>query len=111
MHPFRLRIKDKKPVQLKVNISNSGPDEKLLSYDVIVSSNLALDKSGFKTQESKRVGKMASGESTEQYFDIFPRGLARGGTYPVLIRVTEHYNNFDMVKNEVNKKLDLRVED
>jgi len=42
IYPFRLKLSDKKPVQLKVNIRNMNDEDVLLSYDVLTSKVLSI---------------------------------------------------------------------
>ncbi len=83
----------------------------LMSYEVLVSRSLSMDKGGFKTSEAKRFGKMEPGQTEEKYLDIYPKGMTREGNYPVVIRAMEHYQNYNFVEKEYKKKLDIRVEE
>jgi len=108
--PFRLKLERKQPVSLKMSIRNMNDEDVLMSYEILVSRSLAMDKGGFKTSDSKRVGKMEPGQREETYFEIFPKSMAREGTYPIVIRAMEHYNNYNFVQKEYKKKLELKVE-
>lgn len=110
-HPFRMKLGKKEPVQLKVDIRNMNDDDVLMSYDVIVSRSLSLDKGGFKTTMNTRVGNMEPGKRVEAYFDVYPKSMTRQGAYPILIKATEHYNNYNFVQKEYKKQLELQVED
>lgn len=110
LNPFRLKLNRKQPVQLKVTIRNLSNEDALMSYDIVVSRNLSLDKSGFKTSVNNRVGTMEPGQTEEAYFDVYPKAMTREGSYPLLIKATEHYNNYNFVQKEYKKHLDLQVE-
>ena len=110
LHPFRLKLARRGPVQLKVSIRNLSNEDALMSYDIVVSRSLSLDKSGFKTSVNNRVGNMEPGQTMEAYFDVYPKGMTREGNYPVLIKATEHYNNYNFVQKEYKKNLDIQVE-
>ena len=110
IYPFRLKLSDKKPVQLKVNIRNMNDEDVLLSYDVLTSKVLSIDKGGFKTSVTTRVGKMEPGARTEAYFEIYPKTMARAGTYPILVRATEHYDSYELVEKEYKKKIEIVVD-
>ncbi|MCR4335638.1 MAG: hypothetical protein NUV57_03825 [archaeon] len=109
--PFRLNLKRKEPVTLKLNIRNMNDVDVLMSYEVLVSRSLSIDKGGFKTSESKRVGKMEPGQIEEKYLDIYPKGMAREGNYPIIIKAMEHYQNYNFVEKEYKKKLELKVDE
>ena len=110
LNPFRLKLNRKQPVQLKIIIRNMSNEDALMSYDVVVSRNLSLDKSGFKTSVSNRAGNMEPGQTIEAYFDVYPKTMTKEGTYPLLIKATEHYNNYNFVQKEYKKHLDIQVE-
>ena len=110
IYPFRVKLSDKKPVQLKVNIRNMNDEDVLLSYDVLTSKALSIDKGGFKTSLTTKVGKMEPGERTEAYFEIYPKTMTREGTYPILIRATEHYDSYTLVEKEYKKKIEIKVD-
>ena len=110
-YPFRMKLAHKEPVQLKVNIRNMGNEDVLASYDVVVSRAMSLDKGGFKTSVNKRLGNLQPGQTIEEYYEIFPKYMSDAGKYPVMVKATEHYQNYNFVKNEYKKKLDLPVED
>lgn len=110
LNPFRLKLNRKQPVQLKISIRNMSNEDALMSYEVVVSRNLSLDKGGFKTSVNNRVGNVEPGQTTEAYFDIYPKAVTKEGTYPLMIKATEHYNNYNFVQKEYKKHLDLQVE-
>ena len=110
LNPFRLKLGRNEPVQLKVIIRNMSNEDALMSYDLVVSRNLSLDKGGFKTSVNNRIGNMEPGQTTQAYFDVYPKTMTKEGTYPLLIKATEHYNNYNFVKKEFRKHLDIQVE-
>ncbi|MFH1391552.1 MAG: hypothetical protein ABIH20_04540 [Candidatus Diapherotrites archaeon] len=109
--PFRLNLRRKEPVTLKLNIRNMNDEDVLMSYEVLVSRSLSMDKGGFKTSEAKRFGKMEPGQIEEKYFDIYPKSMTRDGTYPIVIKAMEHYNTYNFVEKEYKKKLEIKVEE
>jgi len=109
-NPFRLKLGRKEPIQLKVEIRNMNDEDVMLSYDVAVSRSLSLDKGGFKTSVGKREGKIEPGQRVMAYFDIYPKAMTREGTYPLIIRATEHYKSYDLIEKEYKKKLEIKVD-
>src|SRR3989338_5801228 len=109
--PFRLSLRDRKPVQLKVELINRNQQEKMVSLELLLSRQLALDKSGLKATAIHRITSFKPNERKEFFFEIFPEQFAEHGTYPVRVKVLQHYQNFDLVEREFTKNLELTVQD
>ncbi|PIN85285.1 MAG: hypothetical protein COV47_02945 [Candidatus Diapherotrites archaeon CG11_big_fil_rev_8_21_14_0_20_37_9] len=110
-HPFRLKASRKDPVELEVVLTNTGPDPALVSYEVLVSRNLSMDKSGLKSNASNRLGVMEPKQNKTDLYTIFGRHIAKAGSYPIMIRVIEHHDNYNFVMKEYKKKLELMVDE
>ncbi|HZX20143.1 MAG TPA: hypothetical protein VFF13_03965 [archaeon] len=109
--PFRMKLARREPVMLKVTLKNMNETEELVSYDLVLARALSLDKGGFKSKETVRIGNMTPGQKHEQYFQIFPRPIVQEGEYPLKVKATEHYQSFNMVKKEYTKQFELKIDE
>lgn len=110
-HPFRLRVSDKKPVQLKVTLKNVDADDKMISLDVILSRDLSFDKGGLRNSDRKRIKRFQSKGELIFYYDVWPKQTTVVGDHPILVELMEHFNNYEYVQRDVKKKLELPVMD
>ena len=110
-HPYRLKISRKEPIELRVSVFNPGPEDGLISFEVIVSRALSLDKGGLKSKIVERIGDMEARKTIEKNYGVFVRHITKPGTYPILIKAFEHYNNYSFVKKEYKKRIELIVEE
>ncbi len=110
-NPYRLSLKRRAPVSLTVEIINRGQEEKDLSLELNLTRQLALDKGGLKSSETKRLNKVQPNETKKFYFDIYQKQMTRPGEQPVIVKVLEHYQDYRYVLKEHKKKLGLKVED
>jgi len=110
-HPFRMKLSRREPVQLTIELSNRGGETKKLSLDVILSRELSLDKGGLLYNTSKRIDSLEPGKKQEFYFDIYPKHITRSGDHGVLLKLSEHYQDYKYVAKEQKKRLELQIED
>jgi uncharacterized membrane protein len=110
LFPYRLDIKSKEPVELTVKLTNYGIEEKLLSLDIILDTNLCLEKNNLKKSQHKRVGKLKPKESISYQFQIYPfQGAEPGKTYKIKLRVFEHYNDYKHVEDSSIKLIPINT--
>jgi uncharacterized membrane protein len=109
--PYRLKLRKKEPVQLIVQIKNSGNDNRIVSMQLALSRQLSLDKSGINSGIEKKLGEMKPGESKKFYYDVYAKQLTDPGEYPIILKVMEHYRSYDFVEKEYKKKMSLVVEE
>lgn len=103
LFPFRLNIKDKSPVELTIQIKNMGLENKFISYDIILDNTISLDKSGLKKSFSIRHGDFKPNEVINQRLYIYPFQGIRPGDNKIIIRVNEHYLDYDSLKQKTDK--------
>jgi hypothetical protein len=110
LFPYRLKMETRQPIELKVTIKNNSREPALVSYDIATEKTLALDKGGYKSTENVKVGVIAPGASVSGRFEVFAKHLAKIGLHKIYIRATEHYNNYNLVKNEYRKEIEVLVD-
>jgi len=108
-NPLRMKIGDKKPVQLGVELLNRGDRAMMLTMDLAVAKQLSLDKSGIVTSRTQKIDKFLPLERKQFYFDIYPKRVASAGEQAVLFRVMEHYRDWKFVEKTHTKRMGLRV--
>lgn len=109
-HPFRLKLRDKKPVQLTVELENRGDRNELVSMELALARLLSFDKSGIVRSKVERIDGLAPGEGKKFYYDIYPKALADPGELDVQMRITEHHKDWKMVDRTYTKDMQLIVE-
>lgn len=109
--PFRLKLTRRDPVQLTIDLENKGKESKVLSMELQLSNQLSLDKSGFRSNDTKRFDKLEPGKRKTLYYEIWPKQNTKAGEQPVILNVLEHYNDYSYVAKRYGKNIPLTVED
>lgn len=109
--PYRLVLSRKEPVELSVKVTNNSPEKKLVSMQVAMARALALDRGGLKKGADQRLGEMDSGQAKEFVFHVFPKHGIKPASYPIQIRLFEHFNSYEYIAKRVIKNMELIVED
>ncbi len=109
LFPFRLNVKNKDPVELTLKIKNMGREEKLISYDIILDQKISLDKSGLKKSDSFRCGQLKPDQIITNKLLIFPFQGIKPGDQKILIRVNEHYIEYNSLKQKTEKIIVIKA--
>lgn len=108
-NPFRMSLKERKPVQLFVELKNTGATAKKVTFLLSAGRQLALDKSGIVANSMKKIESFLPGQEHSWYFDIYPKQMTQLGEHDVILKVTEHFNDWAYVGNETTKRIPLTV--
>ncbi len=111
MYPYRLVLSRKKPIELKIDLTNRHEKATMVTMQVTASRNLAFDKSGLKASYMARIEKFAPNDKKNFLLDVFPKGYVSAGDYDITIKVLEHFNTYDYVTREYTKNLTVAVTD
>jgi|SRR3989344_4992729 len=109
LYPYQMVLYRKLPVELKVKIKNTGTEKALVSYRMVLPSELSLDRTGFNSMHQEKIGELNPQETVEQSFDIFAKPLAREGRIEVLVHATEHYNSYEFTMKEYRKRVEIVI--
>ncbi|HIH16177.1 MAG TPA: hypothetical protein HA252_02120 [Candidatus Diapherotrites archaeon] len=110
-NPFRMSLKERRPVQLFVELRNTGQTAKKVTFLLSAGRQLALDKSGIVANAMKKIESFKPGQELAWYFDVYPKQMTQPGEQEIMIRVTEHFNDWSYVANESTKRIPLTVKD
>ncbi len=110
LFPFRLLLRNREPVSLRLEITNDTDRDQIISYEVSLAGELSFEKQGLKGYETEQIESLKPGQKISKYYKIYPKVTARKGEYPITITVIEHYNNFNYVLGKKVKRLGLIVE-
>jgi hypothetical protein len=109
--PLRLSLRGKEPVELMVELINNSNKTQMISLEISAGNELAFDKGGRGSIQSKHITEFKAGERLRDYYNIYPRPNVVPGPHEILIQVNEHFNNsFQYVQSKKVKELVLRVE-
>jgi len=109
--PMRLSLSRNEPVELMVEIENNSNKAQMISLEISLGNELAFDKGGRGSIDSKHILEFKAGERLRDYHNIYPRPNVQPGPHIILIQVNEHFNNsFQYVQSKKTKELTLRVE-
>lgn len=108
-HPFRLVLGRKEPVELAVEVINRGEEAKMLTLELAISRQLALDRGGLKNGALERMDRLEPNERKNFYYRVYPKQLTQPGEHSVLVNVLEHYNDYKYVQKQNKKKFALTV--
>jgi len=110
LNPLRLILKNKKPVELMVQITNDTNKPRLTSFDIVLGNHLAFEKQGRTNAKSKQLGELSPGERIITYFTIYPKMSVETGEQTILLSAIEHYTSYQYVLGKKTKKIALIVE-
>jgi hypothetical protein len=110
-HPFRLKISRREPVEFTVVLKNKSKEPKKLTYEMAVSKDISLDKTGLKYGDLKQIEELSPGQEVKYNYDIYAKQFARLGEVPIRIKITEHYKSFKYIEKEYTKDVRLTLED
>jgi hypothetical protein len=102
-------MKDKQPVELTVEITNSDEIEKMVSLDIVLPKSVGLDKSCINKAFTKRYNKVTAGQKIIEKQLLYLSPHAEIGETTGQIKVAEHYQEFGNVTNSYSKTLALRI--
>ncbi len=105
--PFRLSIRDRRPLVLEVNIRNNAARERKFVVSVETDKNLSLSPSGLARYATEKTQTVYPGESITIGFKIYPRSTTKPGEYVVKVVVDECIDTHEHVVN--TKELSVRV--
>ena len=105
--PFRLSLRDQRPLLLEVNIRNNAQRERKYVVSIETDSNLSLSVSGLARYGEKKTKTLYPGESETVVFKIYPRPTTRPGEYTVKVSVDECLDSYNQVLDR--RELVVRV--
>ncbi len=105
--PFRLSIRDRRPLLLEVVVRNTAGRERKYVVTVETDKHLSLKPSGLALYDTTRTGTVYPGEQVVVTFKIYPRATTTPGTYPVRVVVEECVDDYDNIIN--TKELSVKV--
>ena len=108
--PFRMDLRERKPVQLTVEISNKYDKAKIVTLEVFLPRSLGFDKAGLKSIEQRKFEELQAKKAKTYYFDIYPKTLTDRGEHLIRIKVTEYMDEGKEQKyiaREYTKNLEL----
>ncbi len=110
LFPYRLVLNRKKPVELKIDLTNASDKKALASLELSLPRSLSLDKSGLKGSELLRLGELSPNESKTFYFEIYPKAIIEGKEHLIRLKATEHHLDYNYIAKEVERTLTLLVD-
>jgi len=107
--PFRFVMKDKKPVELTVEVTNTSPEKKLLSFEMTLPAVVGLGASGMQANYAKKIGDVKSGETKTFVFPLNLSVNAEPGNFYGKATVIEHMDSFDYILKTHSKEIEVKV--
>ncbi len=109
IYPYKLSLKRREPIELKITLTNPSDKEKMISLEVLTPRTLSIDKSGYKNYVVERFPSFKPKDRIIKYYDIYPKVTTRIGEEFVVIRVLEHYDDFSFVQKSIEKNVHISV--
>jgi uncharacterized membrane protein len=104
-------LSKREPVNFGLFVRNDDDTEKKLTVKVILPSDLAFTKGGFKTTELLRVDSIMPREEKTFYFELYPRHNTQAGEKEIRVIVQEHKENYQYTQNQFERIITFIVED
>ncbi|MEM4662971.1 MAG: hypothetical protein QXM75_03035 [Candidatus Diapherotrites archaeon] len=108
--PLRMSLKKREKVSLDLFIKNIEDSTKKLTVQIVLPSDLAFSKGGFKNSELIHIEKIMPTEERIIYLEIWPKHSTTPGEKEITVTVREHEGNYQYVKNQTEKTIYLTVE-
>ena len=105
--PFRLSIRDARPLVLEITIRNNAQRERKYVVSIETDNNLSLSHSGLARYGEKKTRTLYPGETEIVTFKIYPRATTKPGEYTVKVTVDECVDSYEHVIN--SREFDVRV--
>ena len=105
--PFRLSIRDARPLVLEVSIRNNAQRERKYVVSIETDSNLSLSASGLARYGEKKTKTLYPGETEIIIFKIYPRATTKPGKYSIKLVVDECVDTYTHVIN--TKEFSIQV--
>jgi len=106
-----MNLNRKDPVQLCVEVENSSEEAKMLTMELLMTRELALDKGGMHSSTMKRIDSLAPKEAKSFYYELHPKLNTRPGEQPLQVKILHHYNEYKFVEKEQTHPFTLRVDE
>ena len=110
-YPYRLSLKRKEPVELKVEVMNKGEKDAMVSLQLMLDRNLALDKAGLKSAMIEKIDSLKPNEKKTFVYSVHAKGFTGPGIYPVAVKASEHYQSYRYAEREYTKSFELVIGD
>ena len=111
LSPLRMVLARRNPVELMVELNNNTNKTQMITLTIDLGNQLAFDKGGRTSIQTKHIDKFQPGEHMRDYYNIYPRPVTDQGEHALVITIDEHYNNsYQYVQSKKSKELVLRVE-
>ena len=112
LSPIRMVLSRREPVELMIELNNNTNKDQMISIELFSGDELAFDKGGRMSVQSKKITVFKAGERMRDYYHIYPRPNASShSTQTIRIELNEHFNgSFQYVQSKKIKELTLRVD-
>ncbi len=111
LFPFRMKLKNREPIELSFTISNNGIKPKLVSFSLELPPQLGLDKAGLNRIVRKRIAqKLMQGQTRKFSYEIFPSKVVETGNYTALLNVSEHFEDYNYVLESKDEQITIKIE-
>lgn len=106
--PYCLHLSRREPVDLVVQVRNTGETAEQVSLVLYTGTVLALDKEGLKNREEIKIEKWGPNQTKKWYFRLYGKPNTDLGENPVRLQLLEHFDNdYNLVKRKYNLDLTL----
>ena len=111
IYPYGLSLRERRPAELEVEITNKDSADKLLSLSILLPDAVAFDKSGLNKGVQKRLDSVNAGETKVFKYPVFITSKADPGLFSGRLVVSEHASGYDYVKTSYSKEVAFRIID
>ncbi len=109
IYPYRLKMQDKDPMQLSIEITNEDINSKIVSFQLKLPESIATDRGGINRFIQKNIQSLRAGETQKFDYNLYPTKRATEGDFNGKLIVSEHYQSFDYVQGNISKTLTFRI--
>jgi len=113
LYPYRMSLRQhsKMAAELTVEVSNNDSNNKLISLELALPEQVALDKSGINHSVFKQVKDLAPGKTAGFKFPVFLTQRADKGVFSGKLVVSENAKDFEYATANYRKEVSFRIID
>lgn len=105
--PFRIVLRDRKPMVVEVLIRNNASRERKYVVSLDTGYDLSVAPTGLARFDTRRVQTLYPGERAVVSFKIYPRATTKPGDYTISITVDECVDDYNHVVD--SKEFPIKV--
>ncbi len=109
IYPLRLKLSEKEPIELKIELENEDQKTKLITLQVVLPEVVSFSRASINTEFSKRIDRFNPLEIHKEKIFVYLSRYARPGNFLGKVIVSDHYREFGVIERQFKKEIPFRI--